>query len=311
MLARYLRFMLFLEVAAYVAIAQWLHFLFGWSYPAMALLGVAAALGGRFAMVCVTTFIGHMSASPRAPEHRIGLAGGMQLLFREWRAVLGTNFFQFPWERYAVRRDPDPRPDGAIPIILAHGYFANRGYFAALVRGLEARGVAPIFTPNLASTFTTIERYAEELHAHIERIAVGSGQAQVILIAHSMGGLGARAYLCAHGSSRVRKLITIASPHHGTVHARLGAGENAKQMARGSPFLEALREKEGERGPACAVTSIYTTHDNLVAPQDSSVLPWAKNIAIPGRGHVDVLGSAQLLEIVVAELRGCGVALRS
>jgi triacylglycerol esterase/lipase EstA (alpha/beta hydrolase family) len=210
-----------------------------------------------------------------------------------------------------LRRDPEPRPGGAIPIILTHGYFANRGYFAPLVRGLEARGAAPLFTPNLASTFTTIERYAEELHAEIERIAAASGQAQVILIAHSMGGLGARAYLCAHGSARVRKLITIASPHHGTVHARLGTGENAKQMRRGSRFLEALCEKEGERGPGCEVTSIYTPHDNLAAPPDTSVLPWAKNIAIPGRGHVDILGSAQLLEIVVAELRGCGVALGS
>lgn len=311
MLARYLRFMLFLEAMAYVAIAQWLHFLLGWSYPVLALLCIVAALGGRFAMVCVTTFIGHMTASARAPGHRIGPVGGLKLLVREWRAVLGTNFFQFPWERYALRRDPDPRPGGATPIILAHGYFANRGYFAPLVRGLEARGAAPIYTPNLASTFASIEHYAEELHAEIERIAVASGQAQVILIAHSMGGLGARAYLCTHGGARVRKLITIASPHHGTVHARFGAGDNAKQMLRGSRFLEALGEKEGERGPPCAVTSIYTTHDNLVAPQDTSVLPWAKNIAIPGRGHVDILGSGELLEIVVAELRGCGVTLKS
>ena len=50
----------------------------------------------------------------------------------------------------------------------------------------------------------------------------------------------------------------------------------------------------------------HSPHDNLVAPQETSVLPWAKNIAIPGRGHVDILGSALLVEILVAELRGCG-----
>src|ERR1700688_2425122 len=124
MLARYLRFMLLLELVAYVLIAEWLHFLLGWSYWPLALLGIAAALAGRFAMVCVTTSIGHAAKSPRAPEHRIGPIGGLKLLFREWRAVLATNLFGFPWERHAVRLDPEPGPCAAIPIILVHGYFA-------------------------------------------------------------------------------------------------------------------------------------------------------------------------------------------
>ena len=130
----------------------------------------------------------------------------------------------------AAMQGAEPGPASPIPIILVHGYFANRGYFAGLVRRLESRGVAPIFTPNLASSFATIERYAEELGAAIERIA-GAGDAQAIVIAHSMGGLGARAYLCAHGARRVRKLITIASPHHGTVHARFGVGDSARVVA--------------------------------------------------------------------------------
>jgi hypothetical protein len=107
----------------------------------------------------------------------------------------------------------------------------------------------------------------------------------------------------------VRKLVTIGSPHRGTVHARFGAGANARQMRRGSAFLGELCEKEGERGPACGVTSIYTPHDNLVAPQDTSRLPWARNIAIPGRGHVDILGSERLLAVIVKELRECGVEM--
>jgi hypothetical protein len=311
MLARYIRFMLFLELAAYLAIAEWLHFLLGWSYAALAALCVAAALAGRFAMVCLTTSIGYAHASPRDVKHHVGLRGGVALLWREWRAVLATNLFCFPWERYALRRDPEATPGGAIPVILVHGYFSNRGYFRALVRALEARGVAPIFAPNLSATFATIERFSEELHAEIERIAAAAGQAQVILVCHSMGGLGARAYLCRYGAARVRKLVTIASPHHGTVHARFGSGENARQMLRGSRFIGELCEREGERGPECGVTSIYTPHDNLVSPQDTSVLAWARNIAIPGRGHIDILSAPELVEVLLEELRECGVATRA
>lgn len=54
------------------------------------------------------------------------------------------------------------------------------------------------------------------------------------------------------------------------------------------------------------MTSIYTPHDNLVVPQASSRLAYARNIAIPGRGHVDILGSRRLFETLVEELRAGG-----
>jgi alpha/beta hydrolase fold len=309
MLARYIRFSLFLEFLAYVLIAQWLHWLYGWSYAWMAAGAIAASIASRLLMVCVTTSIGFLARSPRAREHHIGIRGTVAMLLREWRAVLGTNFFCFPWEGYALRPDAQAAPTGSTPVLLVHGYFSNRGYFRPVVRALEARGVAPIFTPNFPAAFAAIENFTEELHLEIERIVAATGRPQVILICHSMGGLAARAYLCAHGSSRVRKLVTIGSPHNGTVHARFGAGPNAKQMNRGSPFLGELCAKEGERGPECGVTSIYTPHDNLVAPQDSSRLPWARNIPIPGRGHVDILASERLVAVLVKELRECGVAV--
>ena len=304
MLARYIRFMLLIELAAYVGIAQYLRFLFGWGYAPLALGAIAAALGGRFAMVCLTGAIAFAARSPVAPEHRTSFMGPLVRLVREWRSVLSTNLVWFPWERFAVRPDAEAKPGGGIPVILAHGYFSNRGYFGALVRALEAHGAGPVFAPNLSATFATIEAYAEELHREIERIATGTGQPQVILVCHSMGGLGARAYLDAHGAARVRKLITIASPHGGTVHARFGGGPNARQMQPGNSFLKELSWKEGERGPGCAVTSIYSPHDNLVAPQNSSRLPWAKNIAIPGRGHIDILSSPELIATVLEEVRG-------
>lgn len=310
MLARYIRFMLLLELAAYVAIGWWLHFLYGWSIAGLAAAAIVAALLGRLAMVCATMSIGFAARSPRAKDHHIGIRGTLAMVLREWRAVLGTSLFCFPWEGLALRPDPEARPTGAIPIILVHGYFSNRGYFRPLVRALEARGVAPIFAPNLVASFATIEDFVVQLHLEIERIAAATAQPKVVLVCHSMGGLASRLYLCTHGSVRVRKLVTIASPHRGTVHARFGAGANARQMHLESRFLAELCEKEGERGPDCGLTSIYTPHDNLVAPQDSSRLPWARNIAIPGRGHIDILGSERLLAVLVKELRECGVEVR-
>jgi hypothetical protein len=80
---------------------------------------------------------------------------------------------------------------------------------------------------------------------------------------------------------------------------------------RASEFLSALCHTEGEKGPDCGVTSIYTPHDNLVAPQETSRLEWAKNVVLPGLGHLNILNSERLVAALVEELRECGVAAGS
>jgi hypothetical protein len=40
------------------------------------------------------------------------------------------------------------------------------------------------------------------------------------------------------------------------------------------------------------------------------VLPWARNVALPGFGHVEILRSAHLARLVEAELRESGAAFR-
>jgi pimeloyl-ACP methyl ester carboxylesterase len=310
MVAGYIRFQLAIELLAYVAIVNYLHWLFGWPFAPLIALCIAAAILGRLLMVSITTTIGFAHRSPREKAHHIGPRGTIAMVLREWGAVLMNNFYRFPWPSIALRRDPEPARDGRIPIVLVHGYFSNRGYFGPLVRALETRGVQPIFAPNFVAAFATIEDFVVQLKGEIDRIVEATGNPQVILVCHSMGGLAARAYLCKHGSARVKKLITIASPHRGTVHARFGAGANARQMMRASEFIESLCRDEGEKGPECGATSIYTPHDNLVAPQDTSRLAWARNIAIPGRGHVDILASERLAAILAKELRECGVEVR-
>lgn len=308
MLARIVRLSLLLELAADAALGAWLHAAHGWTWPQVVAAAVAFALGLRLALIGLTMTIAWMARSPRRPGDVLGPMGTARLVLGEWRALLLDNFIYLPFETRALRCDPDPRARVGLPVILAHGYFTNRGYFRPLVRGLEAHGLAPVFVPNFPAVFTPIETYVEELHRQIERIAAAGGHGRVILVCHSMGGLAAREYLRRHGPGRIAKLVTIASPHHGTVLARIGVGPNAMQMRRGSGFLRALQQGEGETPPAISATSIFSTHDNLVAPQESSRLPWAKNIALPGLGHLEILGSERLRAVLLEELREDGAA---
>ncbi|HXN16686.1 MAG TPA: alpha/beta fold hydrolase [Usitatibacter sp.] len=307
MFARFIQLTLFLELLAYVGIGAWLHQR-GWSVASIALAAVGFALGVRLALVCCSTTVSWFTRSPRGRDEELDFVGSVRLVLDEWRAMLANNFFYVPWEQKAVRPDLPLERTERIPVLLVHGYLSNRGYFRVLIRSLEARGVGPIFAPNFRGAFAGIEQFAQQLHQRLEEIVRATGQPKVVLIAFSMGGLAARAYLAREGARRLAKLITIASPHHGTALAPLGLGANARQMRRESGFLEELRGQETRRDPGCPVTSIYSPHDNLVSPQATSRLAWAKNVAIPGHGHVALLLSRRLSKVVLEELREAGVA---
>jgi hypothetical protein len=50
------------------------------------------------------------------------------------------------------------------------------------------------------------------------------------------------------------------------------------------------------------ITSFYTHHDNIVAPQTSSLLPGARNIEFGGVGHVAMGRNPRVLARLMQEL---------
>lgn len=292
MLASYFLLLQIIELGLYALAGVRL---LGWSVPASVALAFAGLLASRLAFVLASFAIARLHR--RRPGPAIGVILG------EWIALTRQNLLDAAWERVLMRPDPAPRPGAGPAIVMAHGYFENRGCFRWLVKSLEERGLGPVFTPNLRSWLAPIERYEEGLAAVIARAAEGTGR-PVVIVAHSMGGLAARLYLARRGGAQVARLITIASPHHGSCHAHLGAGPSAAQMCPGSDFLAALQQAEGGNGPPVPVTSIYTEDDNLVSPVESSRLPWARNVALSGYGHIEVLRAEEVLMVVVEEVRG-------
>ena len=295
-----------LELAACLAAGAWLDARHGWSAAAIVAGTVAWFAGVRLALVCASSLLGWIFRSPRAPAERIGAAATVRLVAGEWRALLAVNLVQIPWENLLMRPDPAPVTAERIPVVLVHGYFANRGYFRPLVARLEACGAGPVFVPNLRSWLAPIEAAEEGLDAAIERIVAGTGQPRVVLVGHSMGGLVARAYLARRGSERIARLVTVASPHHGTALARWGIGASARQMREGSAFLAALEASEAAASVRVEAVSIYSPHDNMVAPQASSRLPWARNVALPGLGHIAIAQSQALVRALLPELEAAG-----
>jgi triacylglycerol esterase/lipase EstA (alpha/beta hydrolase family) len=309
MLVQLVRAALVAEAAAVVLLAAWLHAR-GWTLPLALAAPVALSLGVRLSIVSFSMTLAFLTRSPREPAQQLGAAGTIRLVIGEWLAMLANNFFYLPFENLALPPEPPRGTPAKVAVLVVHGYFSNRGILCGIVRDLEKRGAFPVYTFNFRGIFLPIDELAEQLAAQLETLQRPGGAQAVVLVAHSMGGLVSRAYFARHGTGRVVRLVTVASPHNGTRLAKLGLGANARQMRPDSRFLEGLRQFEGANGPGCAVTSIYSVHDNLVSPQDTSRLPYARNIALSGAGHIDILRDARVHELVAGELEAAGVEFR-
>ena len=170
-----------------------------------------------------------------------GLRGiAMEAVWLTAHAVL------YPWGAITEQLRPDghfrhyrtdglpPRQRGLVvsamdaagtPIVLVHGIGDNRSAFAVLSGALRRRGFGVVHAINysvLTALTGDVRRSAALLGAHIERICEQTGSDQVHVVGHSLGGLIARYYVQRlHGDSRVRTLVTLGTPHHGTLAAYL------------------------------------------------------------------------------------------
>ncbi len=276
---------------------------YGWRLSVLESIGCAAAVIVIVRVVATLLSFGlsELFRSPRPKPMRIGWVGWLRLLTAEVWAVLRVFFVLHPLERWINKPDPDVTSDG-MPVLLVHGFFSNGGYWWGIKRHLRRNGVDSVYTVNLEPPFADIDALARQLARRVAAICAASGQPQVILVAHSMGGLVCRAYLQRlNGDRQTARLITLATPHAGTVHAHLIPGANLRQMRPGSQWLAALNQEQGPR-PTVPTTCIYSCHDDIVAPQDSGALRGAVNKPTPGIGHLEMTFSPIIQGLLLAAL---------
>lgn len=114
------------------------------------------------------------------------------------------------------------------PLVLAHGIsgwkeLAGYEYFFGVKDYLEGLGCKVFVTQ--VDAFNTIDVRGNQLADQITKIIIEGGFEKVNIIAHSMGGLDAR-YAITHRNlgDKVAALVTIATPHQGTVIADVAVG---------------------------------------------------------------------------------------
>ncbi len=266
-------------------------------------IGVASVVLVRLAINANNFVMSRRVASPTPPEYQIGVLAAVRMFGEEFGASMLSSSWHMPRARPRTRIH---RGCTTPPVLLLHGYGCNAGYWAYLTPRLDAAGISHA-TLDLEPLTGDIDGFAAAIEAGATRLRREAGAQQVIVVGHSMGGLAARAWLRRHGSAQAAGVITLGTPHHGTCLAAFGIGINAMQMRRAGvdgPACTWLCDLEAHEDAAtrARITSIYTHHDNIVAPQTSSHLAGARNIELGGVGHVALGRNRRVLALVMDEI---------
>lgn len=270
------------------------------------LFSIAVLIVVRLVIVANNFLLAARYRSPLPAHCRLGWRRALALFFLEAKATLTASSWDMPFRKFRKRPASTSQE---LPVLLVHGYGCNSGYWQPLSKTLQQAQITH-YAVDMEPVFGGIDEYVPHVHEAIEELCRDTGNDQVVIVAHSMGGLATRAYLRDHGSSRVARVITLGTPHHGTALAQFGVGINTQQMhwtlseqeGLCSNWLRQLAHVEGPDAYRIFV-SIYSHHDNIISPQTSSHLPGAKNIELYGIGHVALVPDPTVQSLVTNEIR--------
>ena len=173
------------------------------------------------------------------------------------------------------------------PVLFVPGYGGGQGSLRSLAGMLTAQGrdvtIVDVPGDGTGDLLETASSLGDAVDAALARTGAGS----VDIVGYSAGGVVARLWVgIDDNAGRVRRVITLGSPHHGTTLADL-AGDVAPdrcpigctQLGTASDLLARLNAgDETPEGPTWV--SLWTEQDETVTPPDSARLEGAVNISV-------------------------------
>lgn len=174
------------------------------------------------------------------------------------------------------------------PVLLVPGFSGqDLVYWNVFRRRLEGDGF-PVFTMPLPGLgLQDIWTSARSLEERVTEILDATGQPEIDLVGHSLGGLVIRAYVqVLGGADDVGVCATLGTPHQGTLTAALALVRPASwQLLPGSNFLEEL-----DRAPLeVPFVNVYSSRDSLVTPYKNARFEPADNHKLRFGGHWGLL----------------------
>jgi hypothetical protein len=191
--------------------------------------------------------------------------------------------------------------DGHRAVVLVHGYASSPASLWLLARRMRRDGWT-VSAPRLGAWWHDLADVADRLAEHLARLRQETTAGELAVVAHGVGGLAARAVVQREGArSGVRWLVTLGTPHGGTLALpwlRLGPFRDDVR-----PGSDALRSLDATRLPTRTdAVAIASPDDALLLPPDASRWRDACNVSVEGSGHLGLLVSGRVYELIAENL---------
>ncbi len=204
-------------------------------------------------------------------------------LARAWALEVVATERSFAWRQpWRTNAESDHLPaEARAAVLLVHGFSCNRAFWNHWMRRLRAQGGVAFIAPSLEPAFGDIDDYAEPIEAAVQRLRAITGRMPVI-VCHSMGGVAVRAWWRRHAGPEAPHVVTLGTPHGGSLLAALSPAFNARQMRWQCDWMRDLP-------PLPHVDSIWTPCDQMVIPAPTAVQPGSTAYRVDAVGHVGLV----------------------
>ena len=182
----------------------------------------------------------------------------------------------------------DPiEPDGYPPLIFVHGFGGNRGNFLLMSWYLRLLGRRRSYKIHFDSE-QSIKSMTAALARFINDVRKVTGENQVEIVAHSLGGLISRLAISKYRlSPHVKTLITLGSPHHGTYSARYANTAIIKEIRPDSKLIKELEKKHWPKG--VRGVTFWSKNDLMILPSESAAMDGTTKIEATPFTHYSYL----------------------
>ncbi|MGK8525208.1 esterase/lipase family protein [Nocardia asteroides] len=183
------------------------------------------------------------------------------------------------------------------PILFVHGWQGSESDWNYMWgRFLDAGYAAETMARFSYDSSRSNKDIALEVQAQVDGLRARTGAAKVDIITHSMGGLNSRWYLKnLNGLASADDWVSIAGPNHGTDVANGCLDVSCTEMRPGSAFLADLNSTDETPGRVNYGTW-WSPCDEIINPDESTILSGATNTRTPCIGHVALLSSPTVFE---------------
>jgi pimeloyl-ACP methyl ester carboxylesterase len=215
-------------------------------------------------------------------------------IFRRGAWWAGDYVYAVKWQALALVNRADPvayRTGTGTPVVVLPGIYETWKFMQPVIERLHSQGHPVHVVTDLRRSNHPVEEMAEQVTRYLQE----SGLDDVVVVAHSKGGLAGKLVMVGPAGEQVRGMIAIATPFGGSRYARIMLVRSLRAFSTKHPSITGLAQHVSVNS---RIMSVYARFDPHIP--ERSELDGATNVPLDTGGHFRILARPEVLDRISA-----------